>query len=148
MSEQDMTGQELEEAQLVELGEAVGGDVTGIEVVPAGAGVTAAEKVAATLREMSEPSEDAGGLELTFASLAMGLEGALGPELGGYQESGELDAFVLAIARFLATHRSDSKGKLIVVELPPQGSRGLNPVRRLQLLDAAEAAQDAAGLPV
>jgi hypothetical protein len=139
-----------DEGQLAELGDALGGEVTGVEVVPAGAGVTAAEKVAATLREMSEPSEDAGGLELTFGSLAMGLEAALGPELQGYQESGELDAFVLAIARFLATHRSDSKGRLVVVELPPQGSKGLNPVRRLQLLDAAEAAQDAAGagLPV
>ena len=146
-----MSEQEQEQGtpeQLDELGEALGGDVTGIEVVPAGAGVTAAEKVAATLREMSEPSEDAGGLELTFGSLAMGLESALGPELQGHQESGELDAFVLAITRFLATHRSDTKGRLVVVELPPGGGKRLPPMRRLQMLDQAEAAQDAATLPV
>jgi len=134
--------------QLGELGEALGGDVTDIDVMPAPAGVTAAEKIAATLREMSEPGDDAGGLELTFASLAMGLEQALGPELGGYQESGELDKFVLAITRFLATHRSDTLGALIVCELPPGGGRTLPPMRRLQMLDQAEAAQSAADSPL
>lgn len=136
-----------DDAQLAELGEAVGGDVQGVEVLPAeGGGDTAAVKLARTFRELSEPGPDAGGLELTFASLAMGLEGALGPELGTYQESGELDTFLITIVRFLAAHRSDAKGPVIVVELPPGGSKGLNPVRRLQALDAAEAAQAAASV--
>lgn len=105
---------------------------------------TAAEKIARTLKELSRPDEDAGDLELTLATVAMGVERTVGPALGEKQESGEVDEFVAALTRFLAMHRSDTAKQLVVVELP---RRELPAGTRLHLLDEAIAAADAAPSP-
>jgi hypothetical protein len=103
---------------------------------------TAAEKILATLRMLSSPDEDAGELQLMLATVCMGLERNITEALHAQQETGELDEFVLALTRFLATHRSSSARQLLVVEMPrhpniPAGTR-------LHLLDeAAEAAASA-----
>lgn len=81
-------------------------------------GDTAAAKIMRTLRDVSEPEEDAEGLELTLASVAMAMERGLGPELDRNQASGKLDEFLLALARWIAAHRSDNADALVVVELP------------------------------
>jgi hypothetical protein len=111
---------------------------------------TAAEKIAQTLRDLSRPGEDAGELELTLATVAMGLERGLGEQLAQSQASGELDEFVLALTRWISLHRSDSSHELIVVELPRRpirsdGSRRELPSgTRLHLLEQAiEATQQA-----
>lgn len=133
----DNTGQELEPAaEVVEVA----------EVLPTAVGNTAADKLRSTLREMSEVDESTGPLGLTLASVAMGLEQNLDTELDGWQESGELDAFMLALTRFLATHRSERAGRLVVVELPRR--RNLPAGTRLHALDAAELAADAATSPL
>lgn len=95
---------------------------------------TAAEKIAGTLRQLSRPPEDAGEMALTLATVAMGLERGLGAELERNQETGELDEFVLALARWLAWHRSDTARMLVVVELP---RRTLPAGTKLHLLDEA-----------
>jgi hypothetical protein len=103
--------------------------------------VTAAAKIQRTLRELSRPEAGAGELELTLATVAMGLERGLGEELVRSQESGELDTFVLALTRWIALHRSDSARQLVVVELP---RRELPAGTRLHLLqEAIDAAHDA-----
>lgn len=103
---------------------------------------TAAEKIRHTLKEMSEPGEDAGALELTLGSVAMGLEGGLDEQLEQSQATGELDAFVLSLTRWIAMHRSDSAQMLLVVEVP---RKELPAHTRLLLLDKAyERAGDAA----
>lgn len=100
---------------------------------------TAAAKVANTLRELSQPDPDAGAMELTLASIAMGLEGNLGPQLAATQASGELDEWLEAMTRFLASHRSDSARRLLVVEVPRYPLEQLQPGVRLRLLDEAAA---------
>jgi hypothetical protein len=107
---------------------------------------TAAEKLGNTLRELSQPDEDAGAMELTLASVAMGLEQGLGDVLERTQASGELDEFVLALTRFLAIHRSDSAKLLVVVEIPRR--RDLPAGTLLHLLDEAIAATAAATSPL
>lgn len=122
---------------------------------------TAAEKVAATLREMSKPEPGAEELQLSLATLAMGLERSIGATLEQAQENGELDEFVLALTRWAATHRSDHAKQLVVVELPPSTmhaelARGrtararidLPPGTRLHLLDEAIAAAETASSPL
>lgn len=79
---------------------------------------TAEAKILQTLREVSQPDPDAEGLELTLASIAMALESGLGPELARNQATGKLDEFILALARWIALHRSDDVDALVVVELP------------------------------
>jgi hypothetical protein len=129
--------------------------------LPAEWGTTAAEKIVNTLRELSKPDEDAGDLELTLATVCMGLERALGEQIGEQQESGQLDEFVLALTRFLALHRSDDAHQLVVVELPPytvhgelahgrQGRAKVNlpPGTRLKLLDDAIEAAAVAKSPL
>ncbi len=86
--------------------------------LPAQGGGTAAEKIMRSLRDVSQPDEDAAELELMLASVALGLERGLGPELERNQASGKLDEFLLALARWIAAHRSDSADALVVVELP------------------------------
>jgi hypothetical protein len=107
---------------------------------------TAAEKVMRTLRDMSVPDADAGELELTLATVAMGLEKGLGPELAEHQQSGAVDEFVLALTRFIAGHRSESAKQLIVLELPR--GRELPAGTRLHLLDDAIAAAETASSPL
>jgi hypothetical protein len=108
-------------------------------------GKTAAEKVESTLRELSRPDDDAGELELSLASVAMAMERGLAEKLAEQQASGELDAFMLSLTRFLAMHRSDDARALIVVELP---RRELPSGTRLHLLDQAiEAQQKTMGAP-
>jgi hypothetical protein len=127
---------------------------------PAGT-TTAAEKIGRTLREMSRPDEDAGEMELTLATVAMGLERGLGAELERAQGTGELDEFVLALTRWIALHRSDSADRLVVVELPsytvhPELGRGREPRARtnlpagtrLKVLDDAIAAAETASSPL
>ena len=106
---------------------------------------TAAEKIMRTLRELSKPDEDAGALELTLASVCMGLEQGLGEQICEQQESGALDEFVLAFTRFLANHRSNDAKQLLVVELP---RRELPAGTRLHLLDEAAAAAEKATSPL
>lgn len=106
---------------------------------------TAAEKITHTLRELSRPDPDAGGLELSLASVAMGLETGLAEQLGEKQETGELDEFVLALTRFLALHRSDSARALFVVEMP---RRKMPNGMRLKLLDDAIEAAETASSPL
>jgi hypothetical protein len=122
---------------------------------------TAAEKIADTLREMSKPEPGAEELQLSLATLAMGLERSIGATLQEAQQSGELDEFVLALTRWAATHRSDHAGQLVVVELPsftvrPELAKGrtaraklnLPPGTRLHLLDDAIAAAENASSPL
>ena len=106
---------------------------------------TAAEKIMRTLRELSKPDEDAGELELTLATVCMGLERGLAEQIVVQQESGELDEFVLALVRFLALHRSDTARACFVVELP---RRELPAGTRLHLLDEAIAAAETATSPL
>lgn len=110
---------------------------------------TAADRIASTLRELSRPGPDADGMELTLASVAMGLEGSLAGELTAKQETGELDEFVLALTRFLAMHRSDNADALIVVEMP-RGAMQRHDVPAatgLHRLNEAIAASEHAGVP-
>jgi hypothetical protein len=100
---------------------------------------TAAEKVANTLRELSQPGEDAEEMELMLATICMGLERGLAEKLKEQQATGELDGFMLSLTRFLALHRSDSARLLVVVELP---RRELPAGTRLHLLDEAIAASE------
>lgn len=113
--------------------------------LPAEWGSTAAEKIMATLRELSKPDEDAGELELTLATVCMGLERGLAEQIHEQQETGELDKFVLALTRFLALHRSDNAKALFVVELP---RRELPAGTRLHLLDEAIKAAETATSPL
>jgi hypothetical protein len=107
--------------------------------------MSAAEKILNTLREMSQPDPGASEMELMLSTVAMGLESSLGSELAEHQASGSLDEFVLALTRFLATHRSDDARALVVVELPR--GRELPPGTRLHLLDEAIAAGEKAKAP-
>lgn len=115
-----------------------------------GAGESAATKILRTLRELSKPDPDAGEMELTLATVCMGLESSLRGELHEKTPTGEVDEFVRALCRFLAIHRSDHAKQLVVVELPahtvhPELARGrtaraipnLPPGTRLKLLDDA-----------
>ena len=120
--------------------------------------MTAAEKVERTLRELSQPDDDAAGLELSLSTLAMAVESMPGlrDNLAENQEEGKVDEFILALTRWLATHRSDDARQLLVVELPkarhshltmPESPLLLNEIpagTRLHMLDeAAKAAADA-----
>lgn len=107
---------------------------------------TAAQKIMQTLRDLSDPDPDAGGLELTLATVAMGLEKSLAGEIQAKQETGELDVFVLALAQFLATHRSDTAHRVIVVELP--SARDLPTATKLHYLDKAIAESEIAKSPL
>jgi hypothetical protein len=118
---------------------------------------TAAEKIKNTLRELSKPDPGANGMELTLATVAMGLESGLDDELLEHQASGQLDEFVLSLTRFLALHRSDNAPQLMVVELPRHHHAGrpladqlsdLPTGTRLRLLDEAVAAAAAASSPL
>ncbi len=110
---------------------------------------SAAEKILDTLRALSKPGEDAEPMELTIATMCMGMERALGEKLAASQETGEVDEFVTALTRFLATHRSDTGRRLVVVEMPraPEGQRLPNGTR-MKLLDDAEALTAAAISPL
>jgi hypothetical protein len=104
-------------------------------------GQTAAEKITETLGEMARPGEDAGEMELALASMALGVLHGLGAQIEQAQQDGELDTFLLTLARWVAGHRSDTDKMLLVVEIP---RRQLPPGTRLHLLDEAlEASQDA-----
>src|ERR1039458_10799853 len=82
--------------------------------------MTGEEKVRQTLKAFTDVSEDADAMRLTLASVAMGLESQDGflQSMRENQESGELDEFVLALTRWIATHRSDSAEQLLVVAIP------------------------------
>jgi len=116
--------------------------------------MTGQEKIEATLKGLTVIDEDAGGMILTLASVAMALESADGfrEDLGRNQASGELDKFVVALTRWIGWHRSDGR-RLVVVELPaPQPSadaalwagqmRALPAGTKLHLLDEAIAASE------
>ncbi len=96
---------------------------------------TAREKVEATLRELSKPDEDAGAMQLTLASVAMALENGLGEELERAEETGEINAFILGLTRWIASHRGEDSKQLLVVEVPR--ARELPAGTRLHLLDEA-----------
>lgn len=110
---------------------------------------TAAEKIQATLRQLSKPGVDAEPMELTIATMCMGIERSIGEKLAESQQSGQNDEFIAALTRFLATHRSDTAKRLVVVEMPraPEGQRLPNGTR-LKLLDEAEATADAVVSPL
>lgn len=99
------------------------------------AGGTAHEKIMQTLHSLSEIEEDAGELEMMLASLAIALERGLGDQLTASQETGELDTFMAALVRWIATLTSDNRPRLIVVPIP---RRPLNPGQKLHALLRAE----------
>jgi hypothetical protein len=109
---------------------------------------TAAEKIMETIKEISKPKDDAGGLELAFGSVAMMLENALPDALAEAEANGDLDGIVLAFTRWLAQHRGDDARRLLVMELPrgqhlPNGTK-------LHYFELAEQETQSlpAGLPV
>jgi hypothetical protein len=80
--------------------------------------LTAAEKVTRSLRDLSRPQPGAAELELTLASVAMGLESSLREEMTRMQPTGELDEFILALTRWIGMHTSDDTDALVVVRVP------------------------------
>lgn len=107
--------------------------------------MTSAEKIMNTLQELSNPSDDAGELELAFGSMAMMLERALPGALEEMQDAGELDDIVLKLSRWFAAHRGDHAHQLVVVELPRHDTgNGI----KLARLDAAIAASGQTGMPL
>jgi hypothetical protein len=110
--------------------------------------MTGEEKVRHTLKAFTEVSEDADAMQLTLASVAMGLESQAGflDSMGANQESGELDEFVLALTRWIATHRSDDAEQLLVVEIPV--GQNIPPGTRLHRLDLAAEAMATAESPL
>jgi hypothetical protein len=135
LSEDEPTPEEI--AAMQDALTAANSDVTSTELVEVSETQegTAAAKLMDTLRALSSPDEDAGELQLMLATVAMGLERSLGAELQRTQETGELDDFLGGLTRWIATHRSDTTRRLVVVELP---RRELSAHRRLLLLDEAE----------
>jgi hypothetical protein len=117
---------------------------------PAIATGTAAEKIQRTLRLLSKPEADAGAMEMTLASVAMGLEGTVGENLGELQAAGDVDEFILALTRWIASHRSDTVDALVVVELPARAMKvqDLPAGIGLQRLQAAIDAQLVASSPL
>jgi hypothetical protein len=110
--------------------------------------MTGEQKVKRTLKAFTEVSDEADAMQLTLASVAMGLESQQGfmASMQESQQSGELDEFVLALTRWIATHRSDDAEQLLVVEIP----RGQNipPGTRLHRLDLAAEAMTTAESPL
>jgi hypothetical protein len=108
---------------------------------------TAAEKIMSTLRNLSEPGDEAGALELTFASVAIGLDKALPEALDELQDQGELDTIILVLARWFATHRGDeAPTRLVVVELPNR--RDLPAATLLHQLELAQGVPAPTGFPL
>lgn len=105
---------------------------------------TAAQKIQQTLKQLSMPDPDASAMELTLASVAMGLENGLTGELATRQDTGEVDEFVLALTRWIALHRSDNVPQLVVVPIP---RRQLPAGTRLHLLNQAMAEAEKAESP-
>jgi hypothetical protein len=106
---------------------------------------TAAHKILATLRALSQPDEDAEEMELMLASVALGMERGLGEKLAESQDTGELDDFMEGLTRWIATLTSDDKPRLIVVPLP---RRELSPGQKLGFLLRAEEAYEQAESPL
>jgi hypothetical protein len=126
------------------------GQPAGEELERAGPGRrrrSAAEKILATLRELSRPRPEAAPMELTIATMCLGLEKHLAEMLRDPEN--DADEWVLTLTRFLASHRSDTHRRLIVVEMPraPRGLRLPNG-SRLRLLDQAEAAAEEPAPPL
>lgn len=116
--------------------------------LPAPAGnMTAAEKIEQTLRMLSDPGADAEPLELMLGTVAMGLESNPGfaEMLASSQDSGELDVFMLALVRWLATLRSDRGPQLLVVEVP---RRAIPAGKCVQLMEQAARAMASASSPL
>jgi hypothetical protein len=110
--------------------------------------VTTAEKILQTIAEISEPGDDAGGLELAFASVAMMMGRAL-PDAIAEMSGRELDDTVLGLARWFANIRGDQSTRLLVVELPrTQGYRDTPAGTKLHQMDLAEKIEVPAGLPL
>jgi hypothetical protein len=105
---------------------------------------TAADKIIDTLREMSQPDESASEMELTLATMALGMLSTMGEQIQQAQDAGELDAFVLTLSRWIAAHRSDGEKLLLVLEVP---RRPLPAGTRLHLMDEAMLAAEDAGSP-
>ncbi len=101
--------------------------------------MSGAEKVKATLKAFTEVDDDADAMQLTLASVAMGLESQPGfiTTMEENQASGELDEFVLALTRWIATHRSDDAEQLLVIEVP-RGQRIANGILLARCERAAE----------
>jgi hypothetical protein len=123
---------------------------TGAELEAAARGrrrQTAAEKILATLRQLSRPRPEAAPMELTVATMCLGLEKHLAEMLRNPEINA--DEWVLVLTRFLASHRSDTERRLVVVEMPraPRGLRLPNGAR-LRLLDIAEAAAEQPEAPL
>lgn len=113
-------------------------DLTEAEPAPAASAEgprTAAEKILETMDALSRPGEDAGEMGLMISTVCMGLGSKIGPELGQAQQTGELDEFVLALTRWIASHRSENQRQLLVVEMPRRPD--LPPGTRLHLMDQA-----------
>jgi hypothetical protein len=109
--------------------------------------LTAAEKIMNTLDQLANPNDDAGPLELAFASLAITLDHALPGALEDLQDEGELDTIILVLARWFATHRSDTAPtRIVVVELPNR--RDLPPATLLHQLELAQGVPAPDGFPL
>lgn len=108
---------------------------------------TAAAKVLETLRALSQPDPGGDEWQLMLSTVAMGLEGMVGPQLEAMQASGDLDEWVAAMVKWLATLRSDTARRLVVAELP-RSSVPLAPGVRLHHLDEAIAQAESAPNPL
>lgn len=79
----------------------------------------ASEKIQQTAISMRSPKDDAEAPELALSTLVQGLTA---PAARGYmeqaQETGELDAFMEVLARWIIAHRSDDQPLLVVIEVP------------------------------
>ncbi len=105
-----------------------------------------AEKIMQSLQEIAEPSDDAGGLQLAFATVATMMQEHLPAALAEAETNGELDGIILALCRWFASHRGDDASRLVVVELPRR--RELPVMTVLHQVQLAEDAGVPASLPL
>lgn len=109
-----------------------------VEFEPSGP-LTAAEKIMRSLKEIARPSDEAGELELVFASMAMALQQKFPEAVAELEENGELDKLILALARWFAGHTSDNSPRLIVIPVPRRTANGKS-LNVFQVMGRVEAA--------
>jgi hypothetical protein len=97
------------------------------------------EKIQKTAIALRSPKDGADGPELALSTLVQGLtQPSARAYLDEAQSSGELDAFMGVLGRWILGHRSDDQQLLAVIELPRD--RDLPPGTILHRVDEAKAA--------
>jgi hypothetical protein len=95
------------------------------------------EKIHETAIKMRSPKDGAEAPEMALSTLVMGLGSETARAyMAEAQESGDLDQFMGALARWILGHRSDEASLLVVVELPR--NRDLPPGTILARVDEAK----------